>query len=287
MKHFIKSILPKSIKNKIIKYLKDKERKSIAQLPKLSESDFIDILIKYLNVKSGDTVMVHSSLDKLNLDFPASNVLSILQSIIGEKGTLVFPTFPKKTSSEFLKTGEIFNIKRTASYTGILSEFARRSKFAIRSLHPTKSVVAIGENAEFLTNEHFKSTYPYDKCSPYYKIIEVEAKIIGLGVKTTYLSAVHVVDDIKRENFPLNPYLSELFEAKCIDYNGNELIVPTYAHDMKKMGFDLTKYFKTQIDKSICEDININGMSFFRADAKPMLLKMMELADKGITIYGF
>jgi aminoglycoside 3-N-acetyltransferase len=287
MKHFIKSILPKSVKNKIIKYLKDKERKAIANLPKLNEEDFKNILIDKLNLKTGDTVMVHSSLDKLNLDFPALNVLTILLSIVGDKGTLVFPTFPKKTSFEFLKTGEVFNIKRTASYTGILSEFARRSKFAIRSMHPTKSVVAIGAKAEFLTNEHFKSPYPYDKCSPYYKLIEAEAKIIGLGVKTTYLSAVHVVDDVMRDTFPINPYLSELFNAKCIDYNGNELIIPTYAHDMKKMGFDLPKYFKTQIGKSICEDININGMSFFRADAKPMLNKMIELAENGITIYSF
>ncbi len=287
MKHFIKSILPISIKNKIIKYLKDKERKAIQNLPKLSESEFIEILINKLNVNSNDTVMVHSSLDKLNLDFPASNVLAILRNIVGVTGTLVFPTFPKKTSSDFLKSNEILNIRKTASYTGILSEFARRSNGATRSLHPTKSVVAIGLNAEYLTNEHFKSIYPYDKFSPFYKLSELNAKIIGLGVKTTYLSAVHVVDDIMRDTFPINPYLPEIFNAKCLDYDGNEIIIPTYAHDMKKMGFDLPKYFKSQIKSEICEDINIYGMSFFRADAKAMINEMMELAKKGITIYRY
>ncbi|MGZ8889703.1 MAG: AAC(3) family N-acetyltransferase, partial [Halobacteriota archaeon] len=42
----------------------------------------------------------------------------------------------------------------------------------MRSLHPTKSVCGIGSLADEITATHHLSPYPYDECSPYYKLIE-------------------------------------------------------------------------------------------------------------------
>ncbi len=287
LKNIIKDLLPESFRKKLIKLKTDLDRRNIAKLPLLSEIDFANIITQRLQVKKGDLVMIHSSLDRLNLNFSSFDSLDILLDIVGEEGTLVFPTFPKLTSFKFLEEGHTFNIRKTASYTGLLSELARRHKSAIRSLHPTKSVVAIGKLAQEITTGHNLSPYPYDSNSPFAKLGNLDGKIIGLGVRTTYLSAVHVVDDIEREIFPINPYLTKLYQTECIDYNGNSVIVPTYAHDMKKMNFNLPKYFANEIPKTICEDINISGMNFFRANAKAMLEAMTQKAKKSVTIYGY
>ena len=69
------------------------------------------------------------------------------------------------------EAGKCFRCAAHASYTGILTEFARRQRKAIRSLHPTKSVCAIGPAATELTATHHLSPYPYDTDSPYYKLI--------------------------------------------------------------------------------------------------------------------
>lgn len=224
----------------------------------------------------------------MNLDFPSYKIINILLNIVGESGTILFPTYPKLNSYLTLKRGEIFDIRKSLSYTGILSEYARRHSHALRSLHPTKSVVAIGPLAKELTDGHENSPYPYDIDSPYFKLTKYNAKIIGIGVKTTYLSAVHTVDDTMRDIFPLNPYHKQLFEAQCINYNNDKVIVKTYAHNMKYMNFDLPDFFKKNVPKEICEDINIDGMNFFRADAKPMYDYMVNLLkEKKITIYKY
>lgn len=281
---FLTEYIPSSLKKRIKKYYRQKEKNRILSLPPIDEERFRNIIVNVLGIENSELVFIHSSLDQLNITFKSYDFFKIIFSISPD-ATIVFPTYPGITSYKYLKSGNVFNIKKTPTHTGLLNEFARRHKNARRSLHPTKSVVAIGPLSEELTAEHHLSPYPYDKGSPYYKAIENNALIIGLGVKTTYLSAVHSVDDYLKEEFPVNPYHDELFQAKCIDYDKKERIVPTFAHDMRKMNFDLPAFFQQNFDDNIVRDINIEGMNFFRAQAKPMFEQMVGLAREGITIY--
>jgi aminoglycoside 3-N-acetyltransferase len=287
MIELVKRLIPDSVKKQVNAYKKAQLKKKIDKLPKLSKDDFSYIISDKLNLKSGDISFVHSGIDRLNLDFSSFQVLDILLEIVGEDGTLIFPTYPKLTSYKFLKSGDVFDIRRTPSYMGILSELARRHSKAVRSLHPTKSVVAIGRYAEEITNSHHLSIYPYDKNSPYYKAYTLNAKAIGIGIQTRFFSALHLLDDLYLDKLPTNPYVDTIFEAKCRDINKAEVVVKTYAHDMNKMHFNLPKFFASQIDKSLCEDVIIDGMDFFRADLKPTIDKMTILLEKGISIYKY
>ncbi len=141
----------------------------MAKLPKLSSDEMRHVLTEGLGIAAGDVVFMHSSLDGLQLDFPGTRVLAMLLEVLGSEGTLVVPTYPKLGSYAFLKSGEVFDIRRTPSYMGLLTELARRNENAVRSLHPTKSVVAIGRHANELTATHHLSPYPYSPQSPYAK----------------------------------------------------------------------------------------------------------------------
>src|ERR1044071_4430464 len=251
----------------------------------LTETQLLDILVEELGICKGDTVFVHSSIDQLNLGFPFYRVLTLLEDLVGAGGTLLFPTYPRLSSYEFLSRGEVFDVKKSASYTGILSEVARRRANAVRSLHPTKSVCALGAGALELTRDHHKSPYPYDACSPYYRITEFDGKIVGLGVSTANLSFVHCVDDALKEDFPVQPYHPQLFAATCIDAAGNKLIVETYAHDLKKMNHNIPRFMKTHVSSEACVDLNVGGMKFFRADARKLFDEMCGLAVTEKTIY--
>ena len=246
VKEIIKSVVPKRAITYIRRRKEDRLKSRIAALPAVSEKEFTDILSGRLELKDGDTVFVHSSIDKVNLQFPFYRVIALLRSVIGAKGTMLFPTYPRLTSYRFLKSGEVFDIRKTPSYTGVLTEFARRQRDAMRSLHPTKSVCAIGPLAGDLTATHQDSPYPYDKCSPYYKLIDCNAKIVGLGAPTNYLSFVHAVDDALKEEFPVNPYHEELFDAVCVNAEGEQVTVRTYAHDLGKMGHDIPGYIQAE-----------------------------------------
>lgn len=252
----------------------------------LSEKQLLDIFVNALGLCKGDTVFVHSSIDQLNLGFPFYRVLSLMQDLVGAGGTLLFPTYPQLSSYEFLRRGEVFDIRKSPSYTGILSEFARRQANAVRSLHPTKSVCAIGAAAEELTRDHQESPYPYDSCGPYYRITEFGGKIVGLGVSTANLSFVHCVDDALKDDFPVKPYHAQLFAATCINGAGDRVIVETYAHDLRKMNHNIPRFMKTHVASDACVDLNLNGMKFFRADSRRLFDEMSNLAATGKTIYA-
>jgi aminoglycoside 3-N-acetyltransferase len=281
-------ILPESTFARVIRARKKIQRARVERLPQLSERDFTEILTGQLGLFKGDVVYVHSSVDRLNLGFPFYRILSLVRDVIGEGGTVLFPTYPnlRISSYEYLLRGEVFDVRRTPSYTGLLNEFARRQRGALRSLHPTKSVCAIGPLARELTATHQLSPYPYDVGSPYFKLTEVGAKIVGLGVSTRNLSFVYCADDALKDSFPVRVYHDRLFEVDCINYEGRREVVGTYVHNMRTVVHDVPGYMKKFIDGKACEDLKIKGMDFFRADARSLFERMLELAQEGITVYA-
>jgi len=283
-----KSILPKRAVDSLRHAKWERERRRVASLPPLSETDFKEILSNDLRLASGDLVYVHSGMDGLNLGFPFYRILFLIQEIIGPRGTVVFPTYPNHriSSYEWLKQGNIFDIRRTPSYTGILTEFARRQRKAIRSLHPTKSVCAIGPAARELTATHQLSPYPYDTNSPYYKLIAGGGKIVGLGATTNYVSFGYCVDDAFKDEFPVRVYTDELFEVPCINYDGQQVVVKTFAHDMSTTVHpDMPEWMRTYVSEDACRDLMVRGMKFFRADAPRLFAEMMDLARRDIIAY--
>ena len=266
----------------------ERERRRVASLPPLAEPDFKEILTNDLRLTSGDLVYVHSGMDGLNLTFPFYRILFLIQEVIGPAGTVVFPTYPnhRMSSYEWLQQGNVFHIRRTPSYTGILTEFARRQRKAIRSLHPTKSVCAIGPAAKDLTATHHVSPYPYDTNSPYYKLIAGGGKIVGLGATTNYISFGYCVDDAFKEKFPVRVYHDRLFKAECINYEAERVVVETYAHDMSTTVHpDMPEWMRSYVSESACRDLVVRGMNFFRADAPKLFAEMMELARSDIIAY--
>lgn len=288
LRELTRKILPRGAVASLTRVKKRLDRARVERLPLLNESAFKNILVNDLRLATGDTVFVHSSIDSLNLDFPFYRVLSMLREVIGPQGTVLFPTYPNHRISayEYLLQGNTFNVRKTPSYIGLLTEFARRQPDAVRSLHPTKSVCAIGPLAKELTHEHQNSPYPYDACSPYYKLVEHEGKIIGLGVWTYNLSFAYTIEDAMKESYPVRTYHERLFEVPCINYQGQTEIVKTYAQNMSVNDtHEGPKFFKAHIDSEVLSDLVIEGMKFFRADAPRFFADLLRLAKEGITVY--
>ena len=288
LQRIAKTILPDRAVTSLRRAKWERERRRVASLSPLSEEDFGNVLVDDLGLTAGDLVYVHSGVDGLNLAFPFYRILFLIQEIIGTSGTVLFPTYPNQriSSYEYLQQGNVFDVRRTPSYTGILTEFARRQRNAVRSLHPTKSVCAIGPAAREITATHHLSPYPYDRCSPYYKLIEGGGKIVGLGATTNYISFGYCVDDALKETFPVRVYHDQIFDAPCVNYEGERVIVRTYAHDMSTVVHpDMPRFMKTYVSEEACRDLNIRGMKFFRASAPALFAEMMELAKRDIIAY--
>src|ERR1043166_6704048 len=119
-----RKILPPSAIDSLRRARHKRERRRIGSLPSLTEQDFREILIDQLGLQGGDLVYVHSGMDGLNLNFPFYRILTLIQEAIGPRGTVLFPTYPNQriSSYEYLKQGNVFDVRHTPSYTGLLTE---------------------------------------------------------------------------------------------------------------------------------------------------------------------
>ena len=277
--------IPEKARGYVRQIRRNRMKARMKSLPPLTEEMFKSILTQDFQLKTGSVVFIHSSINGLSPAFEPSRILSIIRETIGDEGTILTPTYPRLPSYRFLLSGEVFDVRNSPSYSGAVSEELRTQEGALRSLHPVKSVCAVGPLAMVLTESHQNSPYPYDYCSPYYKIIPYQGIIIGLGVVPHYLSFVHVIEDAMKEEFPVAPYHKKCFEAKCINYAGEMEIVKTYGHNMHKMCHNIPKLISTRVSDKAGQCLKIYGRDFFRIDTQTLFNEMIDLAKRNITIY--
>lgn len=173
---FCTAIKPKEVLESISKAIEMTTRTEIEQG-----------LIK-LGLRPGDTVIVHSSLSSFGeVEGGAENVVEAILAVIGAEGTLVVPAFNFKP--------DVFDPETTPSVCGAITEVVRTHPEAIRSLHPTHSVAAIGALADVITEGHDK-TEPFGRGSALYKVLQVNGKILQLGVTHTTNSMIHVAEEL-------------------------------------------------------------------------------------------
>lgn len=256
--------------------------------PHISENEFKMILTEKLGIKKGSVVYIHSSIDKLYLKFPYYNVLPLLKDLVGKEGTLLFPnSHIKIRAEEFLKNPDaVFDVKRSVTVRGILAEMARQDENAIRSLHPTNSVVAIGKYAKKLTQFHHDTIYPCGEKSPFYEITKYNGIIVGLGVSVEFLSFVHSVEDVMKEEFPFKTRNDKVYKCKVIDNERNTIEVKTLVAAQGIKNRNVKRFMKVNISQDICKLINYKGIAFFKVDSKRLFEEMVNLAKEGKTIYS-
>lgn len=256
--------------------------------PPLSEEKFKTFLSQKLAVKKGMILYVHSSTDKLNISFSAFRLLEILLDAVGEQGTLAFPCWHYRNRAEdYLKKPDaVFNQKRSPTTMGLLPELARRHKSAVRSLHPTTSIVALGAKAHELIDEHHLDIYPNGTKSPLYKMMKYNSRIIGLGEKVVSLSFVHVVEDVLKEKFPVQTLSDKPKPGKTIDINGKGHFIETLLPHSNIASRDIPAFFGKHISKEACRSFSAKGVNYFTADPKLLFDELKLLAMEGKTIYN-
>jgi aminoglycoside N3'-acetyltransferase len=258
--------------------------------PAFTEKNFRKYLIHTLGIRKGDTLFVHSSVFKLHIGFPPHKVITILQDIVGKNGTLLFPCwhFTERAEQYLSNPANVFSVKKSPSVMGLLPELARRYPTAHRSLHPTSSVVAIGKNAHELIKDHHLSEYPCDSFSPFFRIMNHNGKILGLGEKPEHsLSFIHVPEDELKEQFPVKTRTDKVFQGKVLDKEGNQLIVSTRAAHINIQNRDIAGFFKKYITSEECRLLRKNATWFYVADAVKLYEKLVHLAVvERKTIYG-
>ena len=197
------------------------------------DSDQLSAGLRRLGIGAGDTLLVHSSYDAFTgFTGRPSDIIHVLQQIVGPQGSLMMPTSSFTGSAvHYAMTHPLFDVRRTPSCTGLITEVFRRSPHVVRSVHPTHSVAVWGAGAESLTLGHHAAATPCGKNSPYARLLERQGSILLLGVDIGSLTFYHMVEETIEPLLPQSPFTAEVFELWSVDLDGNRLRTRTRLFD--------------------------------------------------------
>lgn len=143
----------------------------------LTKSDLI-AAFRAVGLAEGDLVLVHSALRKLGpVDGGADTVIDALLETVGPTGTVAVPTH----TFEIVGSRQpVFHQTLSPANVGVLTNVFRQRPNAVRNLHPTHSVAAIGPRAaEFVACPDM--TTPAAADSPYGKLRDWGGKVMIIG----------------------------------------------------------------------------------------------------------
>lgn len=168
-----------------MQYITDEERQSILSRTAEREYKVSDLqkVLWELGIRNGDTVCVHSQTYSLGMaGMPKNQYLNMLlktiKEAVGDNGTIIMPAF----SYSFCEK-QTFDVQKSKSTVGLLTEFFRTSEGVVRTIHPIFSFSVWGKRKEEFLNI---STDAFSMESVYGKMIRSNDKIMLLGADKGY-----------------------------------------------------------------------------------------------------
>ena len=182
-----------------------------------------------IGVRPGSTLMVHSSwLAHNGFRGKPADLVRALKKAVGEEGLLVMTSMPyhNMSSSQWLARGKPMNVLRSPSMMGLVSEVFRRSENVRRSLSPTHPLLAWGADAEAFVAGHEATDRPFGAASPFARLLERDALILGFDAPFSSFTYTHFVEDQLEATLPCALYEPIALEGVVIDREGQSLTCP-------------------------------------------------------------
>jgi len=272
---------------KLRKFIARQVRKPVRNAPPVEISDFAATL-SALEIGQGDSLMVHSAWDGMRqLRAKPSEVIETLKMLVGNGGTLIMPTGPIEQMREGM---QVYNIEKSPSSLGLLSESFRRMPDVSRSPFPMGTVSAWGKLAGEFTKDFYRASdgTPYGPGSPYWKMRDYNGKVLIIGIDfIRVLSLSHCAFDILGNDNPLPDYHIE--KPYIVINKGKEETVIVRRPDPKWTSYLATGVFKKMIMATgACKNTELSGIKIALIDAKKFLnWHLLTAKQYGWPFWGF
>ncbi|MGL5479556.1 MAG: AAC(3) family N-acetyltransferase [Clostridium sp.] len=285
MKHKLRLIIRKILKVKECENIIDSIIKKKINIEKSLYkekycTDDLKNILERLGINEGDNLFIHSSWRQFyNFIGTPQDVINILKDLVGSSGTIIMPSYGKERS--------YFDVEKTPSNAGVLSEVFRKNKGVTRSSCTHFSVCSYGKKSEYIICDHFKSKYGFDNNSPCYKFINLDNSkvlLMGLGKKPTKISIFHCVGYLlKDENTYLNKVINKKYSSTLILNNKKyEKKMITRDSIYKNNNIVFRKVIKNIKNKN---HIKISNLDLVILDAKEGIKETINFAKHGRYIY--
>lgn len=216
--------LVKNLKTRVKKHVKAFRRLVWNTLWPFTPDD-LQHTLSTLGIARGDSILVHSSFDAFEgFQGKPTDVISVLQNVVGTEGVVMMPTMTfGGTAVAYARSNPLFDVARTPSRMGLLTELFRRSPGVVRSIHPTHPVAIWGNEADVIATDHHLAQTPCGAGTPYEALLERDGKIVLLGTDIGVLTFFHLLEERLERELPVAPFTQEVFHLRSKALDGQIL----------------------------------------------------------------
>jgi aminoglycoside 3-N-acetyltransferase len=187
--------------------------------------------LRALGVRPGDTVMLHSAYSREH-GFKGSigELIDTFIDAVGPEGHLLMVSMPYRNASlDWLLSGRRFDVRKTPSMMGMVTEVFRRRPGVQRSLHPTHPILVHGAQAGRFIDAHPRCLYPCGPGTPFDEVAKADGVAVFFNVPIDTFTFFHYLEHMVKAALPFALYTDTPIEAAVIDAAGEEHRVRTYA----------------------------------------------------------
>jgi aminoglycoside 3-N-acetyltransferase len=251
-----------------------------------------DCLRQHLEQRVGkdfEILMVHSSINHMKpmyTDGPL-DLLRMLIDYVGPNRTLAMPAFyfgdPKYGSTrETLKNRPRFDIRRTPSQMGLLTEMFRRYEGVKPSRNPVYRVCALGPLAADLVKGHEFTESPSGPGSPFDFMANHDTLVVGIGKPYEVLTQIHHGEEVMGDEFPVPRGPGDPLPITLVD--GPEEIPFVLRGRTLQWQLNMWK-LRNIMNRDELKDWRFHHVPLFSARAKDVTDSIVTAARRGVTLY--
>ena len=224
----------------------------------MNNKEFIKQQLIQAGLQNGDTLLVRAGLRSINME-KKSDFLEGLLEVLGSKGTLMGLSFSNSYFFPFTSK-EIFTKDSTTSSGGFSKAMLSHPE-SFRSLHPTNSYVAIGENAEYIIKGHNENSKCY---TPISKLIELRGKMLLAGCieSSPGFTTIHYAQEVL--GLTEKSFLKNL---KGIKYKKEDIIKTFLRKDYGGCSNGFKKFYSLYLDKGLLHQFKVGDAASIMIDA--------------------
>jgi aminoglycoside N3'-acetyltransferase/acyl carrier protein len=244
--------------------------------------------LKEMGLTDGDSVYMHSAFKAFNgFSGGPQQVIDCILNVIGNSGNLLMLSMPYTGATEdYLKATKVFDVTKTESSMGIITEIFRRKKEVVRSLNPAHPILALGPDAGWIISDHDKTMYSCGKGSPFEKILKFNAKALFFDVPFWTMTFFHFLEDKFKDLSPVKLYDDEPIENTVINSNGAKITVKTYVFsEMARKSRSFRALYCSLRSRNLMKTAKIGNTKLILVNLSDVICCSQDLVYEGIHFY--
>lgn len=237
--------------------------------------------IETAGIRKNGTLLIHSSMKAIGeVDGGAETVLDAFSEYMSD-GLLIFPTH---SWDEGHLKNDFYDYKTEPSCVGILTNLFMKRQGAMRSLHPTHSVTAMGKRAREYIGRDNNVTTPCPRTGCFGGLYDENAQLLFLGASLKTNTYIHSLEE--QLEIP-NRLADKPRKLKILQENGSVNEIDYYGHysTLGDVSKNYDKLLKPMLKMGIAKKVKIGDAISYLVEVVPMTDWVLGLLRENFALF--